>query len=111
MFCLGIIFLLLVAVFGMRVFTAVRWLVFGVIFAIIGLVIFAQFFPATTLARRTLPANCWYYNSFPKGEILLCMSTHETAISSPIGRDSRLSVHTQRQIPDSLRTRSPQLQN
>jgi hypothetical protein len=38
-----IIFLILVAIFGLNVFRIVRWVVFGGIFAITGLFILAQF--------------------------------------------------------------------
>jgi hypothetical protein len=52
----AIVFLLLVAVFGLRVFTAVRWLVFGGIFVLIVLFVVAQFVPAPKPAAEVTPS-------------------------------------------------------
>jgi hypothetical protein len=46
MFWFGIVFLILVGTFGLNIFRILRWVVFGGIFAIIGLLILAQFLPA-----------------------------------------------------------------
>jgi hypothetical protein len=51
----AIVFLILVAIFGLNVFRVVRWGVFGGIFAIIGLFILAQFLPVPKTAAQVTP--------------------------------------------------------
>jgi hypothetical protein len=56
MFWIGIAFLLLVAVFGLRVFTAIRWIVGLCILAVIALLLFASLHPAKQDPAQAQPA-------------------------------------------------------
>jgi hypothetical protein len=55
-FWIEIIFLLLVAVFGLRLFTAIRWIVGLCILAVVALLVFASLHPAKQDPAQAQPA-------------------------------------------------------